>query len=144
VKRILLVAIALATSLALTGAVVLRGGDRATLVPPPDAVAEQFVRQLAAHRFDRAVPFLSSHVRREIDARDLAAITSLFEAQNGAITFVEGQERSRTRIQAVAEVHTKTDRRQSPALEFELMSEHGEWKVNGLGPPFAPIAKEAR
>jgi len=137
VKQIALIFVSVAAALALAGGVVLLGGDRSTLVPPPDAAAEQFVRQLATHRFDRAVPLLSGRLKHEIDAGRLAALVRAFEAQRGAITFAEGEERSRTRRDAVAEVHVETDRGESQTFNLGLTSEYGEWKIDRLGPPLA-------
>ena len=129
-RELILAAITVAAGLALNAAVVFLGGDRATLVPPPDAVAEVFVRQLATHRFDRALPHLSRRLRQELDRDRLSSLVAALEAQSGSITFAEGAERSRTREHASAVVHTKTDRRQTPTFEFELISQRGEWKIS--------------
>ena len=62
-KTIAQILVTMTLALAIVAVCVFAAGDRQTLVPPPDAVAEAFVRQAAARRYDR-VHALQSWVRR--------------------------------------------------------------------------------
>jgi hypothetical protein len=42
-------------------AVVVFGGDTTVTVPPPEAVAEEFARQVATRRYDRALAYVDRH-----------------------------------------------------------------------------------
>lgn len=53
-------------AIALSGAVVHGLEDRRTLVAPPDAVAEDFVRQVITHRSRQALPLLAEEVRSAV------------------------------------------------------------------------------
>ena len=47
--------VATLVALAFVAAIVMEGRDTTVLVPPPDAVAEEFARHIAAKRYDRAI-----------------------------------------------------------------------------------------
>jgi hypothetical protein len=65
-KDLLWIAAAMAVALGVVGLAIGPGHDRRTLVSPPKAVAEDFVRRLAAGRYDRAV----DHLENRDDVRD--------------------------------------------------------------------------
>lgn len=58
-KELLLIAGTVAAAMGLVAASVVVGGDTTTLVSPPGVVAKEFVRQLAAGRYDRAAAHLA-------------------------------------------------------------------------------------
>jgi hypothetical protein len=45
-------------ALGVVAGVVIAGQDSTYFVPPPEAVAESFTREIAARRYDRAIPFV--------------------------------------------------------------------------------------
>jgi hypothetical protein len=49
---------AVVVALAVVAAIVIGGQDSTYFVPPPEAVAEDFTRAIAARRYDRAIPFV--------------------------------------------------------------------------------------
>jgi hypothetical protein len=74
-------------------------------VPPPEAVVENFVRELETERYERATGYLSTELQSGIKPEQLRAWTS---------------------------ARLKTERAGEPALKFTLKREEGVWKVNGL------------
>jgi hypothetical protein len=81
--------IATLVAMALVAAIVMEGRDTTFLVPPPEAVAEEFARQIAAKRYDRAI--------RDVDER--SGITTInarlaseeLHATGGEVDNVEGE-----------------------------------------------------
>jgi hypothetical protein len=72
VKSILLIVAAIAAGLTLTG-ISTGSGDRQTLVPPPEAVAESFARELSERRYELAARYLSDGLRRSMGHEGLRA-----------------------------------------------------------------------
>lgn len=118
-KHVAGIAIALAL---LTGASLLAVetfDDRALFVPPPDAVAEAFTREVLTRRYDRANSYLATPVQRE----ELEQLRQrLGESENVESEIVE-QDRAR----ASARITLKSAR-----FVLSLVWEKGEWKVAAL------------
>ncbi|HVE71783.1 MAG TPA: hypothetical protein VNI54_10470 [Thermoanaerobaculia bacterium] len=91
-------------------------GDRELFVPPPDAVAEGFVREVITGRYSRAQEYLS-------EPRPEKELRALRETLGHDPTEVEAEVISRTDEEALVNVRT-TEAAVALALEFE-----GEWKI---------------
>jgi hypothetical protein len=112
---------AIAALVGLTALAVERFDDRELFVPPPDAVAEGFAREVTTGRYDRAREYLedSSPWTRE-DLRRM-------DERLGNPTQVEAEVLSRTDEQALVNVRL-TSAERSQAIAFELKFEQ-EWKI---------------
>jgi hypothetical protein len=64
------------------------GGDTAILVPPPEAVAEGFVRQVVAGRYEGATALLSAEAAAEVDHDRLERLRRNLEADTGVVVGV--------------------------------------------------------
>lgn len=120
-KQLLAIAISFALLLGASALAVGRFHDRELFVPPPDAVAEGFVRAVVCGRYEAARAYLDepSSVREE----ELRALDeSLGEASE-----VEAKLVSRDDARAVATVRV-SGAEQSKALALELVFDK-EWKI---------------
>lgn len=141
--RALLPAIAaMAASLAAFAAGIA-AGDRQLFVPPPESVAENFVRQLATHRYDRARVLLSADAAARHDLADLAAFARRLEETVGAIELVEGKSGSLTTETAHASARVQGVSRRETTIPFELVMGHGLWKID-VWPSVNSTARELR
>lgn len=126
-KALLLVAAVTAGALALVAASVVAGHDTATLVSPPDAVVEQFVRKLATARYDVAL----AHLDDDSPAmRERVRITSdTLRARAGAIEQVEGKPGVMDRDSATATAVVTTERAGNITMQFRLIRRAGSWRI---------------
>jgi hypothetical protein len=117
---------------------VVAAGDRQTLVPPPDAVGEGFLRQLTARRYDRVDSYLS-HARQKWSAEarrrqfdSLWRYTGGVNQVDAELVSIEGDH-----ARAVATAHGDVA---DVRVLVELIREHGLWKVDGFStdPPLPP------
>jgi hypothetical protein len=117
---------------------VFAAGDRQTMVPPPDAVGEGFLRQLATRRYDRVGSYLS-HGRQEWSAAELRRQFDPLWRYTGTVNQVDAELVSidGERARAVAIAHG--DLADARVL-VELIRERGVWKVDGFStnPPLSP------
>jgi hypothetical protein len=118
-KELLGVAIAFALFLGASALAVDVLGDRDGIVPPPDAVAEQFTRAVMAKRWEPAKEYLvDPESRSEDDLEELQR--GLGEQQN-----VEAEVVARNETRAVVTVRVpENDAVMNLALVFD-----GEWKI---------------
>jgi hypothetical protein len=117
---------------------VFAAGDRQTLVPPPDAVGEGFLRQLTARRYDRVDSYLS-HARQEWSSAALRRQFDSLWRYTGTVNQVDAELVSidGDHARAVATAHGDlADAR----MLVELIRERGVWKVDGFStnPPLPP------
>jgi hypothetical protein len=126
-KALLLVAAATAAALAVVAVSVGAGHDTSTLVSPPDAVVEQFVRKLAGARYDVALahlddrsPAMREHVRTTSDA---------LRARAGAIDQVEGKAGVIDGDSATASAIVTTERAGDITMDFTLIRRAGSWRI---------------
>ncbi len=119
----------IAAALLLVAAAVFGARDSALFVPPPEAVAENFARELAAGRFELARRHLSSARRREQGAEDLESRFGPWKARIGKVDSVEANELSRASDRAAAICEVRGDPA-SVTLTLELVREQGLWKVD--------------
>jgi hypothetical protein len=126
VKIAILVAILAALALAVAA------GDRATFVPPPESVAENFVRQLMAGRYDRARPLLSRHAAVTADIAKLETLAlELERSVGGSVTRIDAEplEMKANIAEATVIVHGRSGAKTT--ITFALVREKGLWKIDG-------------
>jgi len=98
-------------------------GDRELVVPPPEAVAEGFVREVITGRYSRANDYLSTPRPED----DLRALEQLIEARTGDPSEVEAETVSRNETQALVNVRVSGGKG-SEAMALALTFEE-EWKI---------------
>jgi hypothetical protein len=131
-KALVYVPMAMAAALALVAAAVFGLGDARTLVPPPEAVVENFVRELETERYEQATNYLSGELQSGVKPEQLRAWTSQLLGRTGDVLDVRGEPGWLAGERAEAYARLKTERAGEPALRFTLSREEGVWKVNGL------------
>lgn len=129
-KEIAISVATVAAALLLVAAAVFGARDTALFVPPPDAVAENFARELAAGRYELARRHLSSSRRREQGADDLESRFAPWKARIGKVDSVEAKELSRASDRAAAICEVRGDP-SSVTLALQLVREQGLWRVDG-------------
>jgi hypothetical protein len=97
--------------------------DRDTFVPPPDAVAEQFVRELMTKRWERARTFLD----RELSDQELEELQRSLEERVGEPTEIEAEEVSRGDDRALVNVRLSSAKG-SEAVAYNLTFDDG-WTI---------------
>jgi hypothetical protein len=117
-----------AASVALAVAAVKAFGDRETLVPPPEAVAEQFVRGVLAGRSEQAMQHVSRSPRGGLSDEALDRWGRRVEDEIGKIGTVQAHAGRLSDDQASA-VILLAGSRALRSLEFELARENGQWKI---------------
>ena len=118
-----------ATALALgfVFVVLVAGQDRTILVSPPEAVVEQFARQIATKRYDRATPYLDDASGiTEINVR-LAG--EALHATAGAIDSVEGEPGAMDGDRATASALLITEKAGRVRYMFRLARVRHLWKI---------------
>jgi hypothetical protein len=121
-----------AGTLALLAAVVFGLGDRRTMVSPPEAVVENFVRALGRGRFPQAHRYLSSEAGRRITVARLAEATRHLESRIGDIRDVKGEEGRLSGDDAEAIALVQTPDAGEVRLPLRLHREAGEWRLLGI------------
>jgi hypothetical protein len=120
-------------SVLLTMALVIAGSalavehfhDRETFIPPPDAVAEGFVREVLMKRWDRARPYLAKP--DSMSNADLEALEKSWESRAGDPWIIEAEMITRTDDEALATVRMQSEKG-SEAVSFTLVFDR-EWKI---------------
>ena len=126
-KALLLVAAVTAGALALVAVSVVAGRDTSTLVSPPEAVVEQFVRKLAAARYDVARAHLAadSPAMRE----RIRTISGSLRARAGGVEQVEGQAGTIDGDMATASALITTRRAGTITMALTLVRRAGSWRI---------------
>lgn len=124
-KELLGVALATALLIGMTALAVTQFNDRELFVPPPETVAEGFVREVISKRWDRARPFLA-HPESVSDAQ-LEALQKSWEERVGDPTKIDAQTIHRDHEQALANVSLQSAQG-SEAVPFTLQFDD-EWKI---------------
>jgi hypothetical protein len=137
-KTIVQILATMTLALAIIAGCVFAAGDRQTLVPPPDAVGESFLRQLTAGRYDR-VDGLLSRRRQEWSAATLRRQFDPLWRFTGAVNQVDAELVSIDGDHARAVATAHGDVTEARVL-FEMVREQGLWKVDGFStnPPLPP------
>ena len=121
----------LAIALAVCAAAVFGLGDGRTLVSPPEAVAEDFLRATSMKRYPQAVQGLSEEARAHIDEDELAEVNARLEEATGGIEDVRGEEG--WIAGETAEAHASVrGRRRTVDVRLRLLRERGVWRVAEL------------
>jgi hypothetical protein len=132
VKAPLAVAAILAAALAVAALGVFVAGDAATLVPPPEAVAENFLRALARNRYAQATTQLAPELRATVGIEGLRRRLQQIEGECGHVEDVHGEGGTRAAESAVATALVKGTARQR-RLRFTVVRQWGEWRLMSLG-----------
>jgi hypothetical protein len=130
VKAPLAVCAIITAAVAVAGLAVFGFDDASTLVPPPEAVAEGFVRALATRRYEQALPFLADPppgIAQELRRRGHA-----IERAIGPVHDVRGEPGQRAGATASAAVLLRGERGEA-RLRFDLVRRHGEWRLASPG-----------
>jgi hypothetical protein len=106
-------------------------GDRQTMTPPPDAVLESFVRQLAEGRHDMAVKYLSVSLLTTTDAETLKTWFEPRRGQLGDLSGVDAEIDRMDRVRASARAIVDAEHA-SLVLKAPLVWEAGGWRVAAL------------
>jgi hypothetical protein len=113
------------------GLVAALAGDRTTLVPPPDARVEAFLRQLSTRRGELALTYLARGLR-QIPASELQDRFAAIERQQGSTWNVTAETLSLDRQSAKVRGELASAHRTKTFLEFGLRWEQGEWVIQEL------------
>jgi hypothetical protein len=116
-----------AIALGVTALFVFVGNDATLMVPPPEAVAEQFTRELAAGRYDRALPQVDR--MSSITLATVRVAGENLKAQSGEINQVEGEPGTIAGAHATAKALLTTDRGGRVRLQFRFVRRSGMWKI---------------
>jgi hypothetical protein len=117
----------IAVAIACIGAV-MTAGDRRTVVPGPDVVAEQLTRQVMAHRPAQTTDLVSAPSRAAYPPARLAEWGRTLEKTAGDIIEINGTQEAIDGDRAVVVVTVRGTRR-TLHLSFALVREHGTWRV---------------
>jgi hypothetical protein len=131
--RSLAVTLAAAGTIVLLAGAVFWAGDRETVVPPPEAVGEQLLRQLHAHREVRTQQLLAESVRSEWPPQRLRDWWYKIEQQVGDIRQITGDRNTIDGDRAVAWVDVE-GRRSSSVVEMQMHRQQGLWVVAQFPP----------
>ena len=127
-KDIASVVLVIAAGLAVAAFAVYAAGDKSVLVPPPDATAENFVRELGMGRYDVVLHHLSDDVRRQVGASELRASFEPLRALTGrpdqVVTHRPATYGDHARVLTLYQ-----GRRATAALYVDLVRQHGMWKI---------------
>ena len=124
-KELLGVAAAVALLLGVSALAVHQFDDRELFVPPPDSVAESFVRETMAGRWERARAYLAAP--ESMRRAQLEELRKSWEAKVGEPTKIEAETITRDDAEALANVRMQS-KRGSEAVAFALRFDD-EWKI---------------
>jgi hypothetical protein len=126
-RSLLVVAAVIAAALAVSFLSVAAHDD-GTLVPPPVAVTEGFLRALARHRYPQALALLDQDLR---DVATLRAWQEAMESRYGTVRDVHAEYGPRSGDRAVATARLTT-RSGEVALALELVRQGADWRIAAL------------
>lgn len=106
--------------------------DRRTLVSPPDAVAEEFVRQVLTGRSERALPLLCEGVRPGLSRGELDAAGRKLQEELGEVANVSAEIESLSDRRAAASA-VLDGARATRTLRFRFVRERGKWMIEEAG-----------
>lgn len=130
-KPLILVAAIAAAALGGIGAAVFGAGDRSVLVPPPEAVAEGFTRELVEHRYDLALRYLSRDLRRRTSAATLGDRFDPVWQRLGKHNQVDAELQWMQGSTSAARAFVAAQAGHG-VLQFRLVREHGLWRIAEL------------
>ena len=121
-----------ALALLLVAGAVFSLNDSTVLVPPPEAVAEGFARQLVAGRYERALPYLSRELASEVGPDGLRALANQLKSLTGTVLNVQGEPGWMVGERAEAAATLETESAGQVRLIFPLSREQGVWSISSL------------
>ena len=116
----------------LTAGLSVHFGDGSALVPPPEAEAEDFMRSIAAGRYEPARKRMSDDARHTVDLPALADLRRRLEQKIGTVQQIEGVRSHIRGEDAVADVLVTPARGPSRELQVPLVRRHRSWFVARL------------
>lgn len=122
----------IALALLVSAAAVLGLRDRGTMVPPPETVVEEFVRDLSLERWGPAHAHLSAPIADSLGPDSLAGYADALQQRVGRIADVHGRPFFATDEAAEATAEITTEAGDRVALRFPLSREQGLWKIARL------------
>lgn len=123
-RRLVAVVATMLVLVGICGAATSLFGDRELFTSPPDAIAEEFYRQVVTHRFDRAVPLLA----QPVDPGTLRPLATGIQSRLGHVGDISADIASRTGAEALVTVQLRS-KEGSEAIPVSLRFERGEWKL---------------
>jgi hypothetical protein len=130
-RDVLIVVAVVATGLALVAGAVFGLHDRQTFAPPPEAVVENFVRQLVQRRYDLAVTYVARTARANMAAGKLRAQFDPMRQRIGTPNQVTGERDWMQDSDAAARALVDGDSG-SVVLQFRLTREQGLWRIAAM------------
>ena len=124
-RRLFGITIAMALLIGVTALAIEQFGDRELFVPPPDAIAEAFVREVMTKRWDRARDYLAQP--ESVSDEQLEALEKSWEARVGNPTKIEAETITHDVSRALANVRMQSARG-SEAVAIALRFDD-EWKI---------------
>lgn len=125
---------AIAAALLVIAAAIFGAGDRHLFSPPPEAVAEEFVRQLVTRRYDLATKYLSPDLRRSVGSDGLRTRYEPMRRSLGKIDDVDATVEFIEGARAGARAGIRGDDG-TASLPMRLGQEYGLWVVSELPEP---------
>lgn len=125
------VLITAAAAMIVVATVVFGFNDRTVLVPAPESTAENFVRELATGRYDRAAALMSARLKRTVTPAQLAQAFDPMRRRGEHIDDVRGIRVSMGREASVGRSEVTTDRGVF-FIDVGLTREYGLWVVDSL------------
>ena len=126
-RDLLNVVVVAVVALAALAVLVFVGDDVETVVPPPEAVAEQFARALAMGRYDMALPQVES--TSGITLTTVRVAGDRLRAQWGRVDQVEGEPGTIAGTHATAGALLTSERGGLVRLQFRFVRQAGLWKI---------------
>lgn len=135
-KPIMSVLVVMAAALGIV-ALAIAAGDRQTLVPPPDAVAESFARQMAGRRYALGLRYLSPRLRERIGEEALRRWFDPVRQQLGDVNAVDARLEwiERDRASATASIDAEHG---GAVLKLDMVFRQGLWVIDAL-PADVPV-----
>lgn len=119
-------------ALLVTAAAVSGLRDRAVLVPPPEMVVEEFVRDISLERWEPARSHLATPLARRVGPDSLRRFLEVVEQRVGRIEEVRGRPFFATDVSAEASAEIRSADGGRGTLSMPLLREHGLWKISRL------------
>jgi hypothetical protein len=132
VKDLPIAAALVLLSLAIVGGVVFGLGDDELLVPPPESVAQEFVRAMGLGQIGTARRMLSRDAERGTSNDEVRRISTAFRSRIGRVDDVQGTVEQRRRDTTLVRARVEGERaNMEPVLA--LVREFGAWSVASAG-----------
>jgi hypothetical protein len=132
-KRLFAMIVAIAAGLMVCIGAVGLLRDSGLFTSPPEAVAEGFVRQLVAGRYERAMTYLDESMSREIDQNDLKTFAMFIMMRSGEVLDVKGERGWVKGGKAEASARLMTTISGAWDLNLVMVRRSGAWSIAEIG-----------